>query len=61
MARKTGRIHAGIGGWTYVPWRGGIFYSEGLSQKHELEYASRAVTSIEINSALFMTRRWNIR
>jgi len=48
------RIHVGIGGWTYEPWRG-VFYPSGLTQKRELEYASRAVTSIEINGTYYST------
>ena len=40
-------IHIGIGGWTFEPWRG-VFYPSDLVQKRELEFASRAVTSIEI-------------
>jgi uncharacterized protein YecE (DUF72 family) len=50
----TGKIHVGIGGWTYEPWRG-VFYPEGLSQKRELEYASRQLTSIEINGTYYST------
>jgi uncharacterized protein YecE (DUF72 family) len=50
----TGKIHIGIGGWTYEPWRG-VFYPEGLSQKRELEYASRRLTSIEINGTYYST------
>ena len=42
-------IRVGIGGWTYAPWRG-TFYPQDLVQKRELEYASRAVTAIEINA-----------
>jgi len=42
----TGKIHIGIGGWTYEPWRG-VLYPDNLTQKRELEFASRAVTSIE--------------
>lgn len=42
----TGAIRVGIGGWTFEPWRG-VFYPEGLTQKRELEFASRALTSIE--------------
>lgn len=59
----AGRIRAGIGGWTYEPWRG-VFYPKGLSQKRELEFAARAVTSIEINGTYYSTfkpdswRRW---
>ncbi len=42
-------IHVGIGGWTYPPWRG-TFYPKGLAHERELEFASRAVTAIEINA-----------
>ncbi len=42
----TGSIHIGVGGWTFEPWRG-VFYPEGLTQKRELKFASRALTSIE--------------
>jgi uncharacterized protein YecE (DUF72 family) len=42
----TGKIHIGIGGWTYEPWRG-VFYPDDLTQKRELEFASWALTSIE--------------
>lgn len=47
------RIHIGIGGWTYAPWRGGVFYPEKLVQRRELEYASRHVTAIEINGTYY--------
>src|SRR3546814_19107369 len=49
-----GRIFVGIGGWTYEPWRG-VFYPEGLTQNRELEFASRALTSIEINGTYYST------
>ena len=49
-----GRIYVGIGGWTFEPWRG-PFYPDGLAQKRELEFASRAVTSIEINGTYYST------
>lgn len=48
----THTIHIGIGGWTYEPWRG-VFYPDTLSQKKELEFASRALTSIEINGTYY--------
>ncbi len=48
----TGRIRIGIGGWTYEPWRG-AFYPAGLAHKRELEYASRSLTSIEINGTYY--------
>ena len=50
----TSKIHVGIGGWTYPPWRG-IFYPEGLPQKRELDYASHHLTSIEINGTYYST------
>lgn len=42
-------VRVGIGGWSFPPWRG-TFYPEGLTHKRELEFASRAVTAIEINA-----------
>jgi uncharacterized protein YecE (DUF72 family) len=49
---SEGKIRIGIGGWTYPPWRG-VFYPEKLPQKQELEYASRALTAIEINATFY--------
>jgi uncharacterized protein YecE (DUF72 family) len=46
-------IRVGIGGWTYAPWRGGMFYPAGLVQRRELEYASRRLTSIEVNGTYY--------
>ena len=60
---KSGIIRAGIGGWTFEPWRG-VFYPSDLKQKDELHYASRHVTSIEINGTYYSTfkpdsfRKW---
>jgi uncharacterized protein YecE (DUF72 family) len=51
---QAGRIRAGIGGWTFEPWRG-VFYPKGLRQADELEYASRRLTAIEINGAYYST------
>jgi len=50
--RKAGRIFAGVGGWNFAPWRGS-FYPKGLTQAQELHYASRELTSIEINSTFY--------
>jgi uncharacterized protein YecE (DUF72 family) len=49
---KAGRIFVGVGGWNFAPWRG-AFYPEGLTQARELHYASRQLTSIEINSTFY--------
>jgi uncharacterized protein YecE (DUF72 family) len=51
---ETGVIRAGMGGWTFEPWRG-TFYPPGLRQADELEYASRHVTAIEINGTYYST------
>jgi uncharacterized protein YecE (DUF72 family) len=50
--KGSGIIRVGIGGWTYEPWRG-VFYPKKHPQKRELEYASRQLTSIEINSTYY--------
>lgn len=50
----AGRIFVGIGGWTFDPWRG-LFYPEGLPRKRELAFASRRLTSIEINGSYYST------
>lgn len=51
-----GRILIGVGGWTFEPWRG-PFYPDGLPQRRELEYASRHLTSIEINGTYYRTQK----
>jgi uncharacterized protein YecE (DUF72 family) len=57
MSAKTkSHIRVGIGGWTFAPWRGS-FYPEGLAQKRELEYASRKLTTIEINGTFYGSQR----
>lgn len=57
MARDAGpSIRIGIGGWTYEPWRG-AFYPKDLTQKRELEYASRKLTSIEINGTFYGSQK----
>jgi len=59
----SGAIRVGVGGWSFEPWRG-VFYPAGLPQKRELEFASRALTSIEINGTYYSTfkpdswRKW---
>jgi uncharacterized protein YecE (DUF72 family) len=55
MAR-TGVIRAGMGGFTFEPWRG-VFYPAGLRQAEELAYATRHVTSIEINGTYYSSQK----
>jgi uncharacterized protein YecE (DUF72 family) len=49
-------IRVGIGGWVFAPWRG-TFYPKGLPQARELDYASRKLTSIEINGTFYRTQK----
>ncbi len=51
-----GEIRIGVGGWTYGPWRG-LFYPQGVTQERELEYASRHLSSIEINGTYYGTQK----
>jgi uncharacterized protein YecE (DUF72 family) len=57
-------IRIGVGGWVYPPWRG-VFYPPGLPQARELGYASRRLTTIEINGTFYgpqkpaSFRRWH--
>jgi uncharacterized protein YecE (DUF72 family) len=55
MAERLGTIYAGIGGWTFPPWRG-EFYPDGLPHAKELAYASRQLTSIEINGTFYRSQ-----
>ncbi len=45
-------IRIGISGWRYEPWRG-VFYPKDLPQRRELEFASRAFNSIELNGSFY--------
>ena len=47
-------IRIGVGGWTYEPWRSN-FYPAGLPQHQELEFASRKLSSIEVNGTYYST------
>lgn len=53
---KSGKIRAGIGGWTFEPWRG-VFYPEDLPQAKELHYASRHLPVIEVNGTYYSTQK----
>lgn len=56
VAAKHGIIRTGMGGWSYEPWRTS-FYPADVTQARELEYASRAVTAIEINSTFYRLQK----
>ena len=52
----AGRVRVGVGGWNFAPWRDN-FYSAGLPQKQELDYASRHLTAIEVNSTFYAAQK----
>jgi len=66
VSKKTndGEVRVGVGGWTYEPWRDN-FYPKGLPHARELGYASRHLSSIEINGTYYSTmkpesfRKWH--
>ena len=49
---SEGTIRIGIGGWNFPAWRG-VFYPDKYPQAKELEYASRALSAIEINATFY--------
>jgi uncharacterized protein YecE (DUF72 family) len=51
-----GAVYIGISGWRYAPWRG-TFYPKGLKQDLELEYAARALPTIELNGSFYALQR----
>ncbi len=52
MAATGGKVHIGISGWRYAPWRG-VFYPAGLPQRAELAFASRQLPTLEINGSFY--------
>ena len=50
--KRDGELRVGISGWRYSGWRG-KFYPKGLPQRHELQYASRILNSVEINGSFY--------
>jgi uncharacterized protein YecE (DUF72 family) len=51
-------IRAGIGGWNFEPWRG-VFFPKGTPKTKELAYASRHLTTIEVNGTYYSTFKPN--
>ena len=50
--KAHGTIRAGMGGWTFEPWEG-TFYPDDLPKKRQLEFAARAVPTIEVNGTYY--------
>ncbi len=53
---ESGRIRVGIGGWSFDPWRQ-TFYPADVPKSRELDYASRQMTTIEINGTFYRTQK----
>jgi len=53
---KAGEVRVGIGGWDFAPWRE-TFYPQDVSVRRQLEYASRQLTSIEINGTFYRSAK----
>ncbi|SOE00492.1 DUF72 domain-containing protein [Caenispirillum bisanense] len=51
-----GDIRIGVSGWRYAGWRG-VFYPPKLAQRRELEFASRAFRTLEINGTHYSLQR----
>lgn len=49
-------IYVGISGWTYAGWRG-TFYPPKLPHHQELDFASHALPTIEINGTFYSLQR----
>jgi uncharacterized protein YecE (DUF72 family) len=53
---SPGTIWVGISGWTYPRWRG-VWYPLGLAHRRELVFASRRLSSIEVNGSFYALQR----
>ncbi len=53
--RTAAGIHVGVGGWDFEPWRE-TFYPARWPAARALEYASRQLTAIEINSSYYRSQ-----
>jgi uncharacterized protein YecE (DUF72 family) len=49
---QSGKIRAGMGGWTFEPWDTS-FYPDKLAKAKQLQYASRQVPTIEVNGTYY--------
>jgi uncharacterized protein YecE (DUF72 family) len=48
----AGKIHVGIGGWDFDPWRG-TFYPKGLAKTKQLEHVGARLTATEVNATYY--------
>ena len=50
------KIHIGVGGWTFEPWRG-AYYPEKLPQRRELEHMGSTMTGVEVNGTFYGSQK----
>ena len=48
----AGKIHVGVGGWDFDPWRG-TFYPPGLAKTKQLAHLAGRLTATEINATYY--------
>ena len=53
---SSDELRIGISCWRYAGWRG-KFYPKGLPRRRELEFASGALNSVEINGSFYSLQR----
>ena len=53
--KKSGTIRAGIGGWTFEPWRG-TFYPEGSRTPRSSSMRAAHLPTIEVNGTFYRTQ-----
>jgi uncharacterized protein YecE (DUF72 family) len=53
--KNSRTVRVGIGGWIYAPWKE-TFYPKGTRAADFLPYASRHLTSIEVNATFYRTQ-----
>jgi len=56
MSHRIPTIRVGIGGWEFDPWKQS-FYPRGLPASQRLHWASRRLTSIEINGTFYRLQK----
>lgn len=54
MIVAAGKIHIGIGGWDFDPWRG-TFYPEGLAKTKQLAHLGTRLNATEVNATYYST------
>jgi uncharacterized protein YecE (DUF72 family) len=57
MSTAEHMVRTGIGGWTFEPWRDGMFYPKAWPHSRELEYASSKLSAIEVNGTYYSSQK----